>query len=153
MDPVVLKLLCGLQIKAGESRWVLPPQKSQVSPYRFLTMVAFASWFRKQISSNVYHTSQMTKTRRLLRSMRLQVLMVVPLMVQLWYKWITRESQKDSENTVDLKLARRLRESLIRWREWTSCLTFTKKHQENEKHVKGEKQRDKNNHQEKHPCV
>ena len=37
---------------------------------------------------------------------------------------------------MELKLAERLRESLIRWREWTSCLTFTEKHQGNKKHLK-----------------
>ena len=36
----------------------------------------------------------------------------------------------------ELKLAKRLRELLKRWRQWTSCLTFTEKYQGNEKHAK-----------------
>ena len=36
--------------------------------HRFLTMVAFANRIRKQISSNVYRSTQMTQTRRLLGS-------------------------------------------------------------------------------------
>ena len=55
---------------------------------------------------------------------------------------------------MELKLAKRLRESQIRLREWTSCLTFTEKHQGQEKHVKeGGERRGKNKHQEKYPCV